>query len=333
MSDPFDLAARVPRGGVPAPQWVTRDSFDEQLARVHRKVPDPVVGLYGPDSMMWRIGRCHLASTLGSGRALLLQVAHPWVTQGVEHHSRTRADPIGRARRTFTNVLSITFGSLEQALAAAERVHGVHKHIRGALEYSAGGFAQGAEYRANEVNALMWVHATLWDSAMRMYELVVETVSAADKERYYEETKLFALLFGIPEQALPPDWNSFLEYNRRMWESDQLAVTPAALNLTKFLFKPLVPGLGPLMRWMEMVTAATLPARLRQAFELKYSEATPQHFERTVTRMRRLQRVLPAHLRYSPTYFEALARIDGRRSDLFTRLTTRATLGCWRLVS
>jgi uncharacterized protein (DUF2236 family) len=333
MSNGFDLTARVPRGGVPAPQWVTRDSFDEQLARVHRRVPDPIVGLYGPDSMMWRIGRCHAASMLGSGRALLLQVAHPWVTQGVDHHSRTRTDPIGRARRTFINVLSITFGSLEQALAAAERVHNVHKHIRGALQYSAGGYGQGEEYRANEVSALIWVHATLWDSAMHMYELVVEPVSAADKDRYYEETKLFALLFGIPEHALPPDWDSFLEYNRRMWESDQLAVTPAALNLTKFLFKPLFPGLGPLMRWMEMVTAATLPPRLRQAFELKYSDATPKQFERTVARMRRLQRVLPAPLRYSPTYYEALARIEGRSSDLLTRVTTRATLGRWRLVS
>jgi hypothetical protein len=49
--------------------------------------------------------------------------------------------------------------------------------------------------------------------------------------------------------------------------------------------------------------------------------------------VRRLQRVLPQRLRYSPTYYEALARIAGRRSDLLTRLATRATLGRWRLVS
>jgi uncharacterized protein (DUF2236 family) len=333
MSDAFDLSARVPLNGVPAPQWVTRDAFEQQLARVHERVLDPRLGLYGPDSMMWRIGRSHLASTLGSGRALLLQVAHPWVTQGVDHHSRTRSDPVGRARRTFTSVLSITFGSLEQALAAAARVHNVHKHIRGALDYQAGGFEGGAEYAANEVNALMWVHATLWDSAMRMFELVVEPVSAQDKERFYQETKLFALLFGIPEHALPPSWIAFVEYNERMWDSDQLAVTPAALDLAKFLFKPLFPGLGPIMRWMEMVTAATLPPRLRSAFQLEYSDATPRQFDQTVRRMRWLQRVLPARLRYSPTYYEALARIEGRRSDVLTRAATRATLGCWRLVS
>jgi uncharacterized protein (DUF2236 family) len=329
----YDLSARVPAGRVPTPQWLTRPEFEQQLARVHRHTPNPVVGLYGPDSLMWRIGRCHLASGLGSGRALLLQVAHPWVTQGVEHHSRTRSDPIGRARRTFKNVLSMTFGSLDQALAAAARVHAVHDHIRGSLDYSAGGFAQGGEYRANEVHALMWVHATLWDSAVRMYELVVEPLSAAEKERFYEETKLFAYLFGIPDQVLPPDWSAFIAYNQRMWDSDQLAVTPSALDLTRFLFKPLAPGLGPTMRWMEMVTAATLPPRLRDAFKLKYADSTPARFERTVERLRRIHRVLPDRLRYSPTYFEASARIEGRRSDVFTRAVTRATLGCWRLVS
>ena len=333
MCAAYDLNAFVPGQGVPPPQWVTRDAFESQLARVHGRVPDPCVGLFGPDSMMWRIGRSHLPTTLGAGRALLLQVAHPWVTQGVDHHSRTRSDPLGRARRTFTNVLSITFGSLEQALAAAARVHGVHRYVKGAMEYSAGGFKQGDAYAANEVHALVWVHATLWDSAMRMYEAVVEPVSAGDKERFYEETKLFAYLFGIPEDALPPHWQAFAAYNERMWASDQLAVTPAALQLTQFLFKPLFPGLGPVMRWMEMVTAATLPPRLAADFRLQYSSGTQARFDRTIERARWLQRCLPERLRYSPTYFEALARISGRRSDWFTRTATRVMLGRWRLVS
>jgi uncharacterized protein (DUF2236 family) len=324
---------RVPTGGVPTPEWVTRAQFEQRLSRLHRDVLDPKVGLFGPQSMMWRIGRCHLATSLGSGRALLLQIAHPWVTQGVEHHSRTRTDPIGRARRTFTNVLSMTFGSLDQALASAARVHGVHAHIQGALECSAGGFAQGEEYRANEAHALLWVHATLWDTAVRMYELVVEPLHDAEKERFYAETKLFASLFGIPEQLLPPSWSDFIAYNERMWESDQLAVTPAALELTQFLFKPLMPGLGPIMRSLGLVTAATLPPRLRDAFKLHYDSATSVRCNRIVSRVRAMHRISPDRLRYSPTYFEALARIADRKSDVFTRLATRAALGRWRLVS
>src|SRR3712207_7704222 len=39
---------------------------------------------------------------LGAGRALLLQLAHPWVAAGISQHSTTLADPIGRFHRTFT---------------------------------------------------------------------------------------------------------------------------------------------------------------------------------------------------------------------------------------
>lgn len=332
MGSDFALTHLSPTG-MPAPTWVSRAQFEESLARLARDVKNPKFGLFGPDSMMWRISRCHLATGLGSGRALLLQIAHPWVTQAVDQHSRTRSDPIGRARRTFTNVLSMTFGSLDQALGAAARVHGVHMHIKGALGRSAGAFAQGEEYRANEAHALLWVHATLWDSALRMYELVVESLSADDKERFYAETKLFAYLFGIPDEILPASWLDFVAYNERMWQSERLAVTPAALELTQFLFKPLIPGLGPVMRSMKLITAATLPARVREAFKLPYDASTSRKFERIVRRVRYLHGVLPDRLRYSPTYFEALARIADRRSDAFTRVATRATLGRWRLVS
>jgi uncharacterized protein (DUF2236 family) len=282
--------------------------------------------------MMWRIGRCHFVGGLGSGRALLLQIAHPWVTQGVDDHSRTREDPIGRARRTFTNVLSITFGSLEQALTAARRVHARHERVRGAMSYDAGAFGSGSQYAANEMNALLWVHATLWETAMRMYELLIEPVSAADKERYYQESKLFAYLFGIDDAHLPVDWSAFIAYNERMWTSDQLFVTPAARELVRFLFKPLAPGLGSVMRWMEAVTAVTLPLRLANDFGLAVTPEVQERADRGIARLRRLQQRLPDHLRYSPAYLEALARIEGRRSDPLTRVITRATFGKWSLV-
>lgn len=319
--------------GETTPAWVSRDQLERQLAIIHSRVPDPIVGLFGPDSMMWRIGRCILPSLLGAGRALLLQVAHPWVTQGVDHHSATRQDPLGRAQRTFIIVLSMTFGSVEQAFAASRSLHARHSRVQGEMQYPAGEFAQGSRYSANEVNALMWVHATLWETSMRMYELVVEPVSNADKERYYQETKLFAYLFGIPEHALPRTWAEFLAYNESMWVGNQLSVTPAARNLTHSLLNPITPGLGPLTRWMEMTMAATLPPRLAREFGLVPSEKTAQRFQRSVKRLRFLQRHLPARALYVPAYFEALARSNLRRSDLLTRVLTRITLGRWRLVS
>ena len=159
-------------------------------------------------------------------------------------------------------------------------------------------------------------------------------VSAADKERFYEETKLFALLFGIPEKCIAAELGRIRRLQRaHVGQRTTRRIAGDRWRSCDFLFTPLLPGLGPAMRWMEMVTAATLPPRLRDAFELEYSAQRRHRYERAVSRMRRLQRLLPDRLRYSPTYFEALARIGGRRSDALTRLATRATLGRWRLVS
>jgi len=63
-------------------------------------VAEPVLGFYGPHSVMWRINR--EAVLLGAGpAALLLQVAHPLIALGVARHSDFRTDPFGRLRRTL----------------------------------------------------------------------------------------------------------------------------------------------------------------------------------------------------------------------------------------
>ena len=61
---------------------------------------DPISGFYGPGSRMWRINR--EAVLLGAGpAALLLQLAHPLVAEGVAHHSRFEEDPTRRLRNTL----------------------------------------------------------------------------------------------------------------------------------------------------------------------------------------------------------------------------------------
>jgi hypothetical protein len=76
---------------------------------------------------MWQLAR-EQAIFLGAGRALLLQLAHPWVSTGICEHSRTLADPIDRFHRTFNVIFTMVFGSLNQALgpylAAKARLSG-----------------------------------------------------------------------------------------------------------------------------------------------------------------------------------------------------------------
>jgi uncharacterized protein (DUF2236 family) len=122
--------------------------------------------------MTWRVNR-EAAIFLGAGRALLLQLAHPWVAAAVEQRSETFANPIGRFHRTFSTVFTMVFGTLDQSLEAARRLHRRHAAIRGTLPSAAGPFPAGSSYCANEVSALGWVHATLWDTALLAYALVL----------------------------------------------------------------------------------------------------------------------------------------------------------------
>lgn len=311
---------------------ITRDLFEQQLERVAAEVKDPQVGLFGPDSMMWRIGRHAVFGAHGSGRALLLQIAHPWVTRGVDEHSSTRNDPLGRAARTFTTVLSIVYGTLDQAMHQARIVHNVHNNIRGRMVEHAGSFAEGSAYLANEANAMLWVHATLWETSVMMYELFKGPLTPEEKNRFYEETRLFAYMFGIPDHILPQNWNDFMAYCRQMWDSDQLTVTPATRELAGFLFDPLHVVLTPAMYWLRIVTAATLPPRLRDEFGLVYGKRERFLFEQGRRVVSGTEPLIPSILRYGPAYVEAKRRLQGKSSTIMTRMLNKAILGRAELV-
>src|SRR5690606_8087505 len=100
-------------------KWVNSKDFCEQLVKIHGETVNSKHGLFGPDSMMWELNRYFLPAGFGAGRALLLQIAHPWVTAGIDEHSEVRNDPIERGRRTFVYMYTIIYGSLPQAMNAA----------------------------------------------------------------------------------------------------------------------------------------------------------------------------------------------------------------------
>ncbi len=100
------------------PILVGEGDLERELALARVAVRDPTAGLFGPASLMWRVDR-EAVLFLGARRALLLQLAHPWIATAIADHSRTLADPIGRLHRTFNVTFSMVFGTADHALAAA----------------------------------------------------------------------------------------------------------------------------------------------------------------------------------------------------------------------
>ena len=124
-------------------------------------------GLYPEGSITRRVNRENVL-ILGGGRALLMQLAHPMVAAGVDEHSDFRQRPMYRLRRTIRLTMAIVFGDRETALAAARAVNQTHGRVR------------GERYRALDPDLLLWVHATLVDSALATYETFVKPLPARE---------------------------------------------------------------------------------------------------------------------------------------------------------
>ena len=147
---------------------ISDHDLEVELRFVRAHAAGSLAGVFRPDSVTWRVNR-EAAIFLGAGRALLLQLAHPWVATAVAEHSQVFSDPIGRFRRTFKLMFTMVFGTLDHALGAARRLHRRHAAITGVMPRAAGPFSAGSRYWANETSALRWVHATLVETALVAY--------------------------------------------------------------------------------------------------------------------------------------------------------------------
>lgn len=305
---------------------VTREALEQNLMRVEEAVRDPACGLYGPDTLAWTVSR-ESVLFLGGGRAALLQLAHPFVAHGVEHHSRTRIDPQGRFVRTFAAVFAIVFGDLPAALRAARAVHGIHTRVTGTLEEGVGAYPRGSSYAANDPNALMWVHATLFDTALLVFERAVRPFTPVERERYYQESRRFAHLFGVPDDVLPANYPAFRRYFDDMLGSDRLGVGRLAAELGGFILAPPRPVMAPLMRWYRVMTAGLMPERFRAPYGLRFEAADRALFTASMGAIKAGYRLTPGSARHLPDYVEAMRRVKGRpRPHVFGRLAERVVV-------
>ncbi|AND88252.1 MULTISPECIES: oxygenase MpaB family protein [Bradyrhizobium] len=305
---------------------VVEKDLEAALDQVRADAAGPVPGVFGPSSVTWRIDR-EAVIFLGAGRALLLQLAHPWVAAAIAEHSRTLADPIGRFHRTFDIVFAMVFGSLDRALLSSRQLHRRHSMIVGEMPGTVGPFAAGSRYCANDIPSLRWVHATLVETGLMAHDLVLPQLSVEERERYWTEGRLFGALFGLTGDDLPADWSGFAAYTAAMAQSETLTVSPAARKIATQIFTGARPWLRP-PRWYRALTASLLPERLRAGFGFELDERDIRSADNAMKWIRRVYPKLPDRLRYVGPYQEAQARLRGElQPDWITRCLNRAWIG------
>ncbi len=236
-------------------------------------IGDEVRGVYGPGSEAWRLNR-EAFLLLGAGpRALLLQLAHPLVAEGVDQHSDFRRDPWGRLEGTLRSYLRIVFGSARAATVEIRRLNELHRSVAGPVADPEARRITGTEsYRARDPELSLWVHATLIESTMATYDAWYEPLSGGRRAAFYRETLPVGRGFGIPDGLLPADVDEFDTYWRSMLAPDgPIRVTPTARALIPTILHPPV---GPLPTrlydWLLWPALDLLPERLREEYRIPW---------------------------------------------------------------
>jgi uncharacterized protein (DUF2236 family) len=204
---------------------------------------DDLAGLYGPGSEGWRLNR-EAALLLGAGPfALLLQVAHPLVAEGVSQHSDFRTDPWGRLAGTLRSYLRIVYGTTPAARAEIARLTRLHARVTGPVLDDRAAARHGAGYRALDPGLSLWVHATLIHAILRVTDRWLAPLAPDVRASFYAETRPVGRLFGVPDDVLPRDVDAFDAYVAGMLSADgPVHPTDAAREIAASILRPPLAG-------------------------------------------------------------------------------------------
>jgi uncharacterized protein (DUF2236 family) len=234
---------------------------------------------------------------LGGGRALLLQVAEPRVAAGVAQFSNYRVAPWRRLYRTIEVTTEIVFGDGRSSSEAADGLRRVHERVQGRDVI-------GRRFRALDPELLLWVHATLLDTSLLVYDRYVRHLTEAERSLYYEQMKPVGEAYGIPRARQPSDWSAFRDYFGEMIEGE-LRVTETTRDVADSVLNPELPLPArlpalPAVEAVRLLTVGTLPSSLREDLGLEWGPLRERLLAASQGTIRRLLRLTPAPLRQFP---------------------------------
>ena len=262
-------------------------------------------GLYGPDSVTWRV-HADPSMALAGLRALLLQALHPLAMAGVSQHSDFRGDPWGRLFRTAEYVGTTTYGTTVEAQRAVAKVRGIHRQL------TATDPATGATYRIDRPDLLRWVHCVEVESFLSTAVRCGLRLSRAEQDAYYTEQVRNADLIGAVD--VPRSAGEMADYFRDI--RPELKVDAETRRAASFVLWPPMPariGLATPARpaWVALAVTsfALLPRWARRLYRMPGLPTTDLAASAAGFALRSGLLVIPTRLRQGPQVTAAYARL------------------------
>jgi uncharacterized protein (DUF2236 family) len=160
------------------------------------KLPIGDPGLFGPQSVTWKVHADFSAMMVGGLSSLMIQALHPRALAAVWDHSNFRHQLKARLGRTALFVAATTYGSVDLATKHVQRVNAIHAKIKGID-------LKGQAYIANEPHLLRWVHLVETISFLNAYQhLALQPLCPSDCDRYVVEMNKVGEMLGATNLPL-----------------------------------------------------------------------------------------------------------------------------------
>ncbi|KXJ93778.1 hypothetical protein Micbo1qcDRAFT_201731 [Microdochium bolleyi] len=234
----------------------------------------------------------------GGAAAIMLQVAEAGVGAGVNEHSNFAYRAIDRLRTTMTYVYCMAYGTALERKTIVDMVTRVHESVNGTLNE---GQDTGKPYSALDPELQLWVAATLYWTAMELYQNIMGEIKDAQlHDKIYKDYSILACSLQVPPEMWPATRDDFYTY----WDEKvaNLQITRHAHQITKdLLYDIKIPFfLKATMPIVRVVTAELLPTRIREGYGLKRYPKTYKALEFGV---RATYRPIPTFIRMLPVKY------------------------------
>ena len=224
----------------------------------------------------------------GGARAILLQIANPSIGRAVARHSDFAAHPLLRLRTTLTYIYVVAYGTGDEVARIARLVNGSHARV------------SGASYDAADSELQLWVAATLYDTALTLYEKILGPLDAGDAEAVYRDYAVLGSTLQVPRELWPHDRREFRQYCDDA--SQHLRVGPETKAVARDLLHPRAAPLWlrSIMPLTRLVTTGLLTAEQRAAYNLPWNAGRQRRFDRAIQITALLYPRLPQRVRQWP---------------------------------
>ncbi|MGD0685991.1 MAG: oxygenase MpaB family protein [Streptosporangiaceae bacterium] len=263
-------------------------------------------GLFGPDSVTWRIMGEPIVWVAGF-RSLFLQALNPRAMRATWQNTSftDRREAWGRFVRTAEFVGVRTYGTAAEAERAGRRVRKIHATLTGTD-------ADGSIIRLDEPDLLLWVHCGEVASYVDIARRCGMPVSAADLDAFVSEQRRGGAMVGLDPASLPASVADLDAYYERV--TPGLYACDEAKEALRGSFNPPVPtqylALKVVIPPFSTLAFATLPRWARKMYGTPGSPLTDFAATAALRALYQSTTRVPRQLLYLPA--TAAMRLRGR---------------------